>query len=101
MGGYRPRTWRRMLARSLAVVTLSAAASPAFADWQDDLAAQLRWDHRCLVQYYSGVIERMVDGQLVVIAKAHCDDGRTFDAIQRDELDDFEITECTPVEQGC
>jgi hypothetical protein len=90
-----------MLAKPLAVAALLAAASPALANWQDDLAAQLRWDHEYLVQYYSGVIERMVDGQLLVIAKAHCEDGRTFDAIQRDELEDFEITECTPTEQAC
>ena len=95
------RTHRRVLARSLAVMALSATAAPALADWQDDLAAQLRWDHGCMVQYYSGVIERMVDRQLLVIAKAHCEDGRTFDAIQRDELELFEITECTPTEQGC
>jgi hypothetical protein len=93
------RGW--MLARPLAVAALLAVASPALANWQDDLAAQLRWDHECLVQYYSGVIERMVDRQLLVIAKAHCEDGRTFDAIQRDELEDFEITECTPTEQAC
>ena len=53
------------------------------------------------MQYYSGVIERMVDGQLLVIAEAHGDDGRIFVAIQRDELEDFEITECTLTEQGC
>jgi hypothetical protein len=90
-----------MLARPLTVAALLAVASPALANWQDDLAAQLRWDHECLVQYYSGVIERMVDRQLLVIAKAHCEDGRTFDAIQRDELEDFEMTECTPTEQAC
>jgi hypothetical protein len=44
---------------------------------------------------------RLIEGELVVIAKAHCADGRTFDAIQRDELEDFEITECTPTEQAC
>lgn len=80
---------------------LLALAAPALADWKEDLAAQLRWDHDCLVQYYSGVIERMIEGQLVVIAKAHCEDGRTFDAVQRNELEDFEITECTPTEQAC
>jgi hypothetical protein len=37
----------------------------------------------------------------VVIAKAHCEDSRTFDATQRDGLEDFEITECTPTEQAC
>jgi hypothetical protein len=50
---------------------------------------------------YSGVIERLIEGQMVVIAKAHCEDGRTFDAIQRNELEEFELTECTPTEQAC
>jgi hypothetical protein len=89
------------LTLSVAALALAALPAPALADWQDDLAAQLRWDHGCLVQYYSGVIERMIEGQLVVIAKAHCEDGRRFDATQRSELEDFEITECTPTEQAC
>jgi hypothetical protein len=86
---------------SAAALELTVLSAPALADWEEDLAAQLRWDHECLVQYYSGVIERMIEGQLVVIAKAHCEDGRTFDATQRNELEDFEITECTPTEQAC
>jgi hypothetical protein len=88
-----PSEPRRLpLAGFVAAAALLATASPARASWQDDLAAQPRWDHECLVQGYSGV----VDGRLLVIAKAHCEDGRTFDAIQRDELLDFEITACTP-----
>lgn len=86
----------------IAVLLLaSGLALPAAADWQADLAAQLRWDHDCEVQLISNIIERLVDGRQVVIAKAHCDDGRVFDAVQRDEFTDFEITECTPVEQAC
>ena len=91
----------RMLAGVLPAAALLAIASPALADWQEDLAAQLRWDHECVVQFYSGVIERLIESQMVVIAKAHCEDGRTFDAIQRNELEDFEVTECTPTEQAC
>jgi hypothetical protein len=101
MRRFRLRTRGSTLAALSLAAALLATASPARANWQDDLTAQLRWDHQCLVQYYSGVIERMVDGQLVVIAKAHCEDGRTFDATQSDELEDFEITECTPTEQAC
>jgi hypothetical protein len=86
---------------SAAALELTVLSAPALADWEEDLAAQLRWDHECLVQYYSGVIERMIEGQLVVIAKAHCEDGRIFDAALRNELEDFEITECTPTEQAC
>jgi hypothetical protein len=84
-----------------AAAILVASVLPALADWEEDLAAQLRWDYRCRVAYYSGVIERLVEDELVVIAKAHCEDGRVFDAIQRNELEDFEIHECTPTEQAC
>jgi hypothetical protein len=95
------RIARQGMLATLPAAALLATAFPALADWQEDLAAQLRWDHECVVQFYSGVIERMIEGQMVVIAKAHCEDGRTFDAIQRNELEDFEITECTPTEQAC
>jgi hypothetical protein len=87
--------------RLLPAAALIAMTQPALAAWQDDLAAQLRWDHQCTVGYYSGVIERLIEGNLVVIAKAHCEDGRVFDAIQRNELEEFEISECTPKEQAC
>jgi hypothetical protein len=80
---------------------LIASATPAHASWQDDLTAQLRWDHQCQVAFYSDVIERLVNGQQVVIAKAHCEDGRVFDAIQKNELEEFQINECTPKEQSC
>ena len=93
------RMWASVV--SAAALELTVLSAPALADWEGDLAAQLRWNHECLVQYYSGVIERMIEGQLVVIAKAHCEDGRAFDATQRNELEDFEITECTPTEQAC
>jgi hypothetical protein len=85
----------------LSAAILIALAQPALANWQEDLAAQLRWDHDCKVNFYSGVIERVIDGNQVVIAKAHCDDGRVFDAIQHNELEEFEINECTPKEQAC
>jgi len=86
---------------STLLAALLLLAAPARADWQDDLTAQLRWDHDCKVNFYSGVIERQVEGQLVVIAKAHCEDGRVFDAIQENELEEFKINECTPKEQAC
>jgi hypothetical protein len=82
-------------------LTMMTLAWPARAGWEEDLAAQLRWDHDCKVNFYSGVIERVIKGNLVVVAKAHCEDGRLFDAIQHDELEEFEISECTPVEESC
>lgn len=103
LASHQPRAARRLgAAWPLGVAALLIGlATPAHASWQDDLAAQLRWDHQCQVAFYSGVIERMVNGQQVVIAKAHCEDGRVFDAIQKNELEEFEINECTPKEQSC
>lgn len=97
---FRPAAETAMKACLLALALL-ALAWPAQADWEDDLAAQLRWDYDCMVNFYSGVIERVIEGNLVVIAKAHCDDGRLFDAIQHNELEEFEINECTPTEEAC
>jgi hypothetical protein len=106
-----PRAHRRVEMARLTEVDMKAwwparalllvIAWPAKADWEEDLAAQLRWDYECKVNFYSGVIERLIDGNLVVIAKAHCEDGRLFDAIQQNELEEFEINECTPKEQAC
>jgi hypothetical protein len=33
--------------------------------------------------------------------KAHRQDGRTFGAVQRDEIEDCEVTECTPTGRVC
>lgn len=92
---------RKFRIAATAVALSAGLALPAQADWREDLAAQMRWDHDCQVTIYTGTIERNVNGNLVVITKVHCDDGRVFDAIQRDELADFEVDECTPVEQAC
>jgi hypothetical protein len=90
-----------MRASFLPLLTIALAWPAHAAGWEENLADQLRWDHDCKVTFYSGVIERVIQGNLVVIAKAHCEDGRLFDAIQHNELEEFEISECTPVEQSC
>lgn len=93
---------RKLLAMAISTaLAASTFAVPALADWRDDLAAQMRWDHGCAVTFYSGVIERTIEANLVVVTKVHCEDGRVFDAIQHNELEDFEVTECTPTEQAC
>jgi hypothetical protein len=78
-----------------AALELSVLSAPALADCEDDLAAQGRWDHECLVQYYSGVIERMIEGQLLVTARSIARTAALSTQIQRIELEDFEITEWT------
>jgi hypothetical protein len=73
----------------------------AMAEWEEDLAAQLLWHLDCTVTLVRGVMEREIEGERVIIAKARCQDGRVFDAIRRHELDDFELTQCRTDEQAC
>lgn len=88
--------------RSLGLTLLLLLISPlAAADWRTDLAEQLSWEHDCEVAFLSGVLEREVDGRAVVIVKAHCEDGRVFDALRQDAFEEFELKDCTAVEQAC
>jgi hypothetical protein len=88
----------RWLGLILGLLSIGPAAA---AGWQDDLAEQLRLEHDCQLAFLSGVVERQVEGRALVIAKAHCEDGRVFDALQPDASEAFELNECTADEQGC
>jgi hypothetical protein len=70
--------------------------------WQRVLSADIEFEHGCEVAYLSQVVEREVDGDLMVVAKVHCVDQRTFDAIRMRSADAFEFKECTLREkQSC
>ena len=71
-------------------------AGAACAGWQEDLALEIRVAKACNVVYLSQVVERLVDGRQVIFAKAHCEDGRVFDATRTDVLAPFEFKECQP-----
>jgi len=80
------------------IVVLALAITmprPAAAQtWQNDLAEQIAEERDCEVSFLSHVVERDMEGRLVVMAKVHCIDKRTFDALRMDELDQFRITLC-------
>jgi len=75
---------------------IAVAPAPARAAWQDDLAAEIELQRSCKVAYLSHVVERTVDGKRLVMAKAHCEDRRVFDALRPDELEPFRFNECQP-----
>jgi hypothetical protein len=62
--------------------------------WQAELAQEIVRAQACEVAYLSHVVERVVDGKQVIIAKVHCVDGRVFDASRMDELESFQFNEC-------
>jgi len=73
----------------------SLAASPASAqEWQPELTDQMLRDHDCEVAFLSQVAERNVNGDLIVLAKVHCVDKRTFDAYRNSAFGPFEIHPC-------
>ena len=88
-----------LLAIALGVATPSLAEENG---WQRILSADIEFEHGCEVAYMSQVVEREVEGDLMVIAKVHCVDQRTFDAIRMRSADAFEFKECTLREkQSC
>lgn len=85
-------------------VCVIVAAGPAHAQtgWQDDLAAEIEMAQGCRVAFLSHVVERPVEGKQVVMAKAHCEDQRVFDALRPDAGQPFAFTACQPeTQQSC
>ncbi len=94
------------LAQVLAISVLTMGAAPTSQaeenGWQRVLSADIEFEHGCEVAYLSQVVEREVEGDLMVTAKVHCVDQRTFDAIRMRSADAFEFKECTLREkQSC
>ena len=81
---------------AVAIVTPAGAANT---EWAEDLTFQIREQLGCEVNLISQVVERVVDGKRIVMAKVHCEDKRTYDAFRGDELADFKFNECDPPEQ--
>lgn len=90
-------------AAALAAMLAGPGSALAQAGWEQDLAAEIEFTHQCKVAYLTHVVERTVDGKQVVMAKAHCEDSRVFDAMRPDEFEAFEFNECQPPEaaQSC
>jgi hypothetical protein len=82
----------------LALVAPLAWPDPAAAQagWEGDLTAEIELTEGCKVSYLSHVVERAVEGRQVVMAKAHCEDGRVFDVLRPDAFEPFQFNECQP-----
>jgi hypothetical protein len=90
------RALARCLAASLVSVLLLAGTAPMAQtqDWAPELTAQVLREYDCEVAFFSQVSERVVDGDIVVLAKVHCVDERTFDAYRDSAFEPFEIHPC-------
>jgi hypothetical protein len=90
-------TARALAIHALAVVgLLPLTTATAQEGWQTDLANEILIMEDCEVSFLTQVIERVIDGRSVVIAKVHCTDGRTFDALREDSFAAFDFSICEP-----
>lgn len=73
---------------------LPVVAQGAEEEWGPLLTDQMLMEYDCEVAFFSQVAERNVNGDLIVIAKVHCQDKRTFDAYRASRFEIFEIHPC-------
>lgn len=66
------------------------------APWKPILEQQLHKDKGCEVNYYTNVREFDLANETVIEVKAHCIDGREFNAVRSKPHLPFEITICQP-----
>ncbi len=86
--------WRMGVVATAILLLGVTGAWAAQEDWEPDLKWQLDDEQNCKLSYLTNVIERRVDDALVVFARAHCDDGRAFDAVREDEFAFFTLAPC-------
>jgi hypothetical protein len=84
----------RRKAAALAVALVAVLAGPALADWTSDLTRQMLSEHRCEIAYLTNLQVRLVDAEEVVLVRAHCLDGRAFDASRARASTPFKVSEC-------
>lgn len=54
--------------------------------------------HACRVAFFSHIVERQTPDGSSVLVKVHCEDKRSFDAVQLHPDEPFTFSECTPRE---
>lgn len=85
---------RVLLCALIGGYALNAAAEEP--QWRAVLDQQLRSDKGCEVDHLVTVREFELAGETVIEARAHCIDGREFDAVRRKPHLPFEIRLCQP-----
>ncbi len=91
---FRPRISLGPIAACAAIAVLGLASEAAVAEWQDELTQQILHDEACEVSFMSQVVERIVEGRRIIMAKVHCEDKRSFDALRRDDDEAFQFKAC-------
>lgn len=67
--------------------------------WEGQIAVEALDAVNCEVSFISHIVERDTPAGRVVMAKVHCTDKRSFDALRENDSAPFTFKECTPREQ--
>lgn len=86
-----------LLAMAMLAAVTAAASQDQPPPWRDAPERQLMKEQQCRVMYLTNVKERQESGRDIVELRAHCEDGRAFDASRLDRGLRFDIQECGPL----
>ena len=67
--------------------------------WETQVTEEAKKTLSCEVTFISHVVERALPDATVIMAKIHCEDKRSFDAVRDRDTAPFTFKECTPREQ--
>jgi hypothetical protein len=95
---YMGKTVGTVTAFLAAIVIMSSSALPQTEKWETDLATQLQSEHKCTLNYLTSTRNFILLGRETLETKAHCIDGRAFDATRSDDPKQFDIKKCSPDE---
>lgn len=83
-----------MKSTMLAVAAMLLPMTAAAASWQEELTMQMQELKDCKLGFLAKVVETRRNGKRLVMATAHCEDGRQFDVERQGDRGLFTIEEC-------
>ena len=91
-------SWRRFPTGVLSACAVLTAGVPAFGanddTWHAELTRQIAMSESCEVAFISQVVEREIEGRRLIMAKVHCEDQRSFDALRTSDDEAFTFKAC-------
>lgn len=90
-----------LLGPALALCLALPVAAHAAEDggWQGDLVVQLAEEEDCKLAFYSRISVIVQNGTEIVSARAHCEDGRAFDAARISPEKRFDLRACASAQE--
>lgn len=79
----------------LCLISAGSVSADERVDWREIVTEDAWLQEACRVAYLSHIVERETESGRIVMVKVHCDDKRSFDAVQSGTDQPFTFSECT------